>query len=214
MESNSQPSGEAQKLPEKKAWYKKRIKKRWAIGLIIFFFILIVGGSSDEKKKDDVTKEPAPIAQEQSVPVPQESEAVIAYKNLETYDKSGQEWKNIMIPAETSQEDLIKLAKQIHKKDPNGNYHIFNDDAKFQQYKDWDINYGKVKDTDGKVKTIDECLNMEYCRKLIQEGKYAYPYPEEWKSHEIGLINKMLDFDSKQMKWTLSTPMGEKISDL
>lgn len=207
MNQETQPQEQVQNVPMKKAWYKKW----WVITIAVFLVLSAIIGSSEEgKDKTQETSKPA----EQMTAQSQESEPVIAYKSLGTYDKSGQEWKNLMIPAETSQDDLIKLAKQIHKEDPDGNYHIFNDDAKYQQYKDWDINYGKVKDTDGKVKTLNECLDIEYCRKLIQEGKYAYPYPEEWASHEVGLINKMFDSDSKQMKWLLSTPMGEKISDL
>lgn len=142
-------------------------------------------------------------------------ETLVAYRELESYVKSGQTWKNIVVPVGTIEKDLISLAKDIHKKDASGRYHIFDDDAKFQEYKNWDINYGKVKDRDGKAKQIDQCLDIAYCRTLIQQEKYAFPFPEAWgNKHEIAMINEMIDLKTRTVKWQLTSPLGEKISDL
>jgi len=185
-----------------------------AMGFVSALLVMI-GNSMDkvEKKRDAEQKTETP--KQETPPAETVQEKVVAYKELKNYEKSGNTWRSIVIPPKTSQADLIALAKDLHKKDAKSYFHIFDDDAKFQEYMDWDINYGKVKDKDGKVKTIDQCPDTNYCLTLVQQQEYAYPFPEAWSDkHEIAMINEMLDISSGTMKWKLSSPLGLEISIL
>lgn len=187
-------------------WYKRA----WMLPVYIFGTIIVLaiifGDDSSNSKKEAPKEQPNETAQN----IGQATEKkLVEYKELQSYEKSGKTWRNIIIPSGTSQENLISLAKDLHKKDSKNYFHIFDDDAKFQEYMDWDINYGKVKDKDGKIKTIDQCLDIAYCQSLVKQQKYAYPFPEEWgNKHDIAIINEMLG------KWKLSTPLGVEISSL
>lgn len=207
MENQNQAEGQ----PEpKKKWYKRA----WMLPVYIFGTIIvlaiIIGDDSGNSKKESPNEQPKETAKniEQTI-----EKKLVEYRELQNYEKAGKTWKNIVIPSGTSQKDLIALAKELHKKDTKSYFHIFDDDAKFQEYMDWDINYGKVKDKDGKNKTIDQCLDIAYCQKLVQQQKYAYPFPEEWDNkHDIAIINEMLG--SGGLKWKLSTSSGIEISSL
>lgn len=179
--------------------------------------LVVIGNSMDEveKKKNEAVVQPAETPKQETAPIETAQEKIVSYRELKSYEKSGKTWKSIVIPPKTSQADLIALAKDLHKKDAKSYFHIFDDDAKFQEYMDWDINYGKVRDKDGKVKTIDQCSDMNYCQSLVQQQKYAYPFPEAWSDkHEIAMINEMLDISSGMMKWKLSSPLGIEIVGL
>lgn len=180
--------------------------------LIVILIVFIVGifasilvSITNNKKDNDISLDKQPTATV--------IQSKVAYKELASYTKSGKNWRNITIPLKTSNEDLIALAKELHTKDSKSYFHIFDDDAKFQEYMDWDINYGKVKDKDGKIKQIDQCSDVVYCRTLVQQGKYAFPFPEAWgNKHDIAIINEV--FDGGSLKWKLSNPLGTEISSL
>ncbi len=227
-------------LPFFAIWYvwaktnwNKTIKSVITVIILFVFFSIGVENSepikennieteSNKNKQDEqlqTVEKPIETAQESSkdaeISEQPASVKTIAFKELTSYEKSGSTWRNIVISPEASQEDLVMLAKELHTKDPQSYFHIFDDDAEFQEYMDWDINYGKVKDKDGKVKQIDQCLNIAYCRTLIQQGKYAFPFPEAWgNKHEIAIINKMLNTNNMDSKWKLSDPFGVEISNL
>lgn len=138
---------------------------------------------------------------------------VVDYKELESYEKGGKIWKNITVPASASADEIEQMARDIHIKDPKSSYHIFDDDTKFKEFKDWDMNYGKVRDKDGKVKEISECLNVVYCRMLIQQEKYPYPAPRKWmEDHLVVNIQQMMDVNGGGMKWQLIPYFGEGIN--
>lgn len=179
------------------------------IVLAIFFGIpIILGVIAGLTEEDNTNIQPAEQAAKEIIDVP-----TVEYKELKNYVKSGKTWRNIVIPPKTSREDLITLAKVLHSKDSKSYFHIFDDDAKFEEYMNWDINYGKVKDKDGKVKTIDKCSDVAYCQTLIQQEKYAFPFPKAWgDKHDIAIINEM--FSGATPTWKLSTPLGEEISNL
>lgn len=90
------------------------------------------------------------------------------------------------MPVGISREDLIELAKDIHQKDPQSCYHIFDDDAQFEQFKNWDVNYPDP----------------------------AFPFPEEWaEKHHIA--NTQLMAETGGVKWGLYDGLGaEKIAPL
>lgn len=149
-------------------------------------------------------------ASSSSVATPQSD---ISYKELESYQKSGQTWHNIVIATELSSDNLVKLAKQIHRKNPDDSYRIFNDESKLKEFILWDQNYGKVKDKDGKIKDLTECTDFTYCQDLIKQNKYAYPFPEDWsKVHHLGNVQQIMA--SGGMEWQLIDPFGIKLADL
>lgn len=190
---------------------KKNIKILLALVFVLAIMFIAVPNSDDNKKMN--VQEEAII--ENKVPETTEvmQRKLVAYTELKSYEKSGYTWRNITVPLETSNEDLIALAKDLHVKDPVSYFHIFDDASKFQEYMNWDINYGKIRDKDGKIKNIDQCLDILYCRTLVQQGKEAFPFPESWATkHELAIINEMMDTGG--LKWKLSDPFGIEISNL
>ena len=88
----------------------------------------------------------------------------IVRRELESYEKAGSNWRNILIRRNTSQDDLIKLARKLHQEDPTSYFRFLDNDEEFQQYMDWDKNYPDDN----------------------------YPYPKEWtEKHYIAMINQM-----------------------
>lgn len=97
----------------------------------------------------------------------------ITVKVLGTYKKGSQTWTNLLILRKINQEKLIKMARELHKGEPNTHFRFFDDDKQFQQFKDWDINYPNS----------------------------AYPYPQKWvKEHHVANIQKMA-YDANGPKW-------------
>ena len=213
---SEQPQKSTEELKQEELGQANNVHNRKVLWILFFIFfglpitIALFSGDSENKKTSSGNN----VEQTQPVNNSLKTESV-KYEELESYEKSGKTWGNIIIPENTSQEDLITLAKYLHKQYPKNYFHIFDDEAKFEEFMNWDINYGKVIDTDGKTKTIDKCTDITYCRNLIKQEKYAYPLPKEWSdTHEIAIINEIFNSKYKSMKWVLSTPMGTKISDL
>lgn len=111
----------------------------------------------------------------------------IPVKALGTYKKGSQTWTNLLIPKKVSREKLIKMAKELHRAEPNTNFRFFDDGKQFQQFKDWDINYPNS----------------------------AYPYPEKWvKEHHVANLQRMA-YDTTGPKWVLLEGYtAEKIADI
>jgi len=209
----------AEEEPKKKS-YKLIVALLGIVAVVFVVLLVIIGNAMDDAEKNQnatIQKVETPKQAENKEATSSETAQakVVAYKELKSYEKAGKTWKSVAIPPKTSQADVIVLATELHKKDAKSYFHIFDDDAKVQEYIDWDLNYGKVRDRDGEVKTIDQCSDMNYCRTLVQQQKYAYPFPEAWSDkHEIAMINEMLDISSGGMKWKLSSPLGIEIAEL
>lgn len=88
----------------------------------------------------------------------------IVIRELQSYEKAGSDWRNILIRRNTSRDDLIKLARKLHREDPSSYFRFLDNDEEFQQYMNWDKNYPSD----------------------------FYPYPKEWtEKHHIAMINQM-----------------------
>lgn len=203
-------------VPEKTSNKTRNVMFGVVIAVFVFLMIAISISVDDAKKREVTENANVPQALQENNSGQQTAPSVsVKFKELKSYAKSGKTWRNIVIPSGTSQKDLIALAKELHAKDAKSSFHIFDDDAKFQEYMDWDINYGRIKDTDGKIKQIDQCLDVDYCRTLIQQEKYAFPFPEAWdKKHNIGMINQMFDTTSGKLEWKLMDSLGTGLSNL
>ncbi len=59
----------------------------------------------------------------------------VQYRELPSYRSSALTWRNILVPARIGRQELIQLARELHRRDPNGFYHIFNDDSQFEEFK-------------------------------------------------------------------------------
>lgn len=189
-----------------------KVKQWLTIGAVSFIvFVVSVAFSPKPGKSNETKTASLPTATETSFSshtTPKQEEQV-SYKEVKSYKKGNDTWKMIVFTKKPTNDELIKVAKELHSKDKTSNFHLFDSDEKVQEYIDWDINYGKVKDKDGKVKLPTECSNVDYCLNLVKQQQYAYTCPESWvNEHELGLINQMAG------NWQLSTSYGEKISDL
>ncbi len=107
------------------------------------------------------------------------------FKRLGSYNAGGKKWVNVLVQADTTERQLIKLAKRLHKENPNAFFHIFDDDSKIKEYVDWDRNYPNSN----------------------------YPFPEKWVlKHFRGNIRKM--FIRGGLQWQLTDQYGSEISVL
>jgi hypothetical protein len=133
-------------------------------------------------------------------------------RELNTYQAGEITWKIILVSPGTTRDALITLAKATHSKDPFGYYRIF-DDAQLQRFIDWDANYGKVYDVDGKIRDVDTCIDPEYCRSQLRQQDLPYPLPEAWANkHHIASIQRVPT--GRTFTWQLVSGQGEKIADL
>lgn len=193
---------------------KKPIYKKWWFWAIIVFILIGMIGSCSQtatktSKPSDNQKENTATTNNDSQANNSEKNEEISYSEVKSYQKDGNTWKMIVFARKPTNEELIKIAKELHSKDKNSYYHLFDNNEKIQEYIDWDINYGKVKDKNGNIKQPTECNDINYCLDLVKQQEYAYKFPESWANeHELGMINEMMK------NWQLSTPSGEKISDL
>lgn len=106
-----------------------------------------------------------------------DSPEIISFTEFPAYSKDDQEWFNIHINPESTEEQVLELAKDLHRSNPHQYYRIFDssDADSFNEYMLWDINY----------------------------PSNAYPYPEWGDEHYIGTIQEMIDFDTGKWKWVL-----------
>jgi len=85
----------------------------------------------------------------------------IIIKELDQYSDAGVTWRNFLIRKNVDRSDLILLAQELHRVDPNSFFKLVDDDSEFREYIDWEINYPNS----------------------------SYPYPEGWATnHIIGWI--------------------------
>lgn len=152
-----------------------RRRTEWVVMIAgVWISFQVVGCRVSEKQSNT----PPPSASTPQTPVtksPDQSKTASAqnqpetsqvhFTELLTYYSVGKTWKTVMIPANTKKEDPIALAKELHRKDPAGFYHFFDDDRQIKKFVDSDVHYPDPK----------------------------YPSPEAWlRKHHIAMINKML----------------------
>lgn len=158
-----------------------------------------VVNTESEPQKESASSEP-------SIPA-------LSFSEQASYLKDGQIWKMIVFSRKPNNDEIINAAKELHTKQGSTYFHLFDEGSKLEEYKNWDLHYGEVIDKDGVAKRFDVCVDISYCTSLVKAQKYAFPAPEEWmNAHELGMINEMGTENGP--KWRLSTPLGEKISDL
>ncbi len=172
---------------------------------------------SIENKTQVPTETPSPKQTEQSktqTSTPTNTPiTALSYREVKSYQQTGQTWKMIVFSRKPTDDELKNAAREMHSKDKSSYFHLFDSDEKIQEYIDWDLNYGKVRDKDGQVKLPPDCKDISYCMNLVKNQDYAYKAPEDWmKQHELGLINEMGTSNGPQ--WQLSTPLGETITSL
>jgi hypothetical protein len=116
-----------------------------------------------------VTQKPSPLLTNEPIPTeePTPTPKKINYRIAGTWvtDFGGETWKAVVIPKGTSREDVVNLARDIHAKDPETYYEIFDDATELAAYIKWS-------------------------KSDNARGVY---FPEDWvMDHSIGMINKML----------------------
>lgn len=199
-------------------WAKTDWNKRnkWiATGAIIIVFFILAGSSSnsDKSSTNEKKEQPTQSAQQTTETPKTNPTPTISYSEATSYQKSGKTWKLIIFSQKPTDEELKKAAVELHSKDKKSYYSLFDDKEKIEDFKNWDINYGKVRDKDGQAKLATDCVDISYCVDLVSKNQDAYPFPKEWADqHELGMINEM--FSNGSMKWQLSTSLGEKLLDL
>ena len=125
----------------------------------------------------------ASTAAAQPTPVPIAA-ATIDYKELSRWQQDDKTWVAIKITPGMDMPTLTALALQLREKDVTARYHIFDDDAEIQQFKDSDMNYGDDK----------------------------FPYPEAWANkHHIAIINLMF-LGSNKSEWQLVPDADDSVA--
>lgn len=56
------------------------------------------------------------------------------YKTLRSYEASRQTWNNILIPKNLTKDQIIAIARQLHKDHPTSLYNILDDDSQFDEF--------------------------------------------------------------------------------
>lgn len=200
----------------KRDFSRKFVIKVFGSATVLFFILFGIAGSGSTSKVSETTApttETKP-AETNNTASTQEQAQDPTYKEAADWEKSGKKWRAVVFSSRPTNTYLIKVAKELHAKNPNDYYNFFDDDEKLQEFKDWDVNYGKVRDKDGQAKYVTDCNDMSYCIELQKNKQEAYPYPKDWAdAHNIALMNEM--YSDGKMKWQLTSwPNTEKISDI
>lgn len=116
-----------------------------------------ISGASEDGNKTVSEASPSP----QSLPSPTPKE--LSYEALGSYKVGTETWGSIVISSDATKEEVIKLAKELHEKNPNTHFDIFDDKTELKAIEKWHIFGDKVY------------------------------YPEDWYfKHEVGMVNEML----------------------
>lgn len=185
--------------------FKDRTSRKFIgkiFGIATVLFLILFGSTTPAKTTEPATKTESPT-----------TVATVTYREATSWEKSGKTWRAIVFAKKPSNEELIKIAKELHAKNKTDYYNFFDDDAKLEEFKNWDVNYGKVRDRDGQAKLATECSDIPYCVNLQKNGQDAFPYPKEWAdAHELAMMNEM--FSGGAMRWELTSSKFEKLSDI
>lgn len=68
-----------------------------------------------------------------------EAQDTAQYKMLRDYKASGQTWKNILIPKKLTKDQVIAIARNLHKDNPTTSYNILDDDSRFDEFVEGEI---------------------------------------------------------------------------
>lgn len=71
----------------------------------------------------------------------EEQFTTIEYRELMSAFKSGQKWRAVVVKHGTTKEELIALARRLHKEDRASNVRFFDDDAQYDAFRLHDENY-------------------------------------------------------------------------
>lgn len=150
----------------------------------VFIITLLISVFATTSNK--TTSNPS-VSTNTATPKEEPKEPEFTYNEVTSWESAGNKWHAIVFSKRPNNDDLIKIAKELHSRNPNDNYDFFDDDEKLEEYKNWDINYAKVTDST------------------------TYPYPEEWvNQHKIAVMNYM-----NNEGWQLTAgETYEKISDI
>lgn len=111
------------------------------------------------------TPSPPPLRSGTSIPTAIDPESVpVEIRELPSYRKAGQNWRNIVVPPGIERESLIALATELHRQDSESSFRFFDDDEHFNAFQVWDEHYPDPN----------------------------YPSPEEWtERHYLAMLNPM-----------------------
>lgn len=108
---------------------------------------------TDGNKFDYMVEPPAPTPRK------------FVYELEKPYFVDDEKWQTIIVPNDSTIEELTNLAKDIHKNNPEVYYNIFDNKDEFIAYQKW----------------------------AISKNDQSVYFPDKWvKEHSIGMINKML----------------------
>ncbi|MBI4948321.1 hypothetical protein HY844_02080 [Candidatus Berkelbacteria bacterium] len=135
----------------------------------------------------------------------------LSYKIADSWEASNNSWMAVVLSRKPiNNNELIDIAKKLRDKYPKNYFQFFDDDKMVNEYKEWDVNYGKVFDVDGVAKLPTDCKELSYCINKVKNSDAAYPFPEDWdKEHGIAMLNEVFVNGSK--KWQLSLASFETI---
>jgi hypothetical protein len=109
------------------------------------------------------------------------------YKFLQSYSRDGRMLRNVLVQPKLERDKLIQLAKFLHASDRETDFRLFDDEAQFQKFMEWDIN----------------------------RPSKAHPYPKAWADkHYIGDISLKNIPRTQNSGWQLTDPAGNIISTL
>lgn len=160
-------------------WKKKwNIKLRVVLISVFWLFILIIGISSNQsnyepskisiKQVDNPTQQPTPT------PSPQIKH--LSHQDTPVYMIRAEKWQSVVITPGATKDEVLLLAKELHKNNPDIHYNIFDDNKELQAYIKWEIS----------------------------QNDSAVYYPEDWDTqHYVGMINLMLT--TKGMRWQFTS---------
>lgn len=119
-------------------------------------------------------------------------------------EKARFDWKLVLVEGKPTKDQLVNLAKHLHKGDPKSKYEIVNDEKELFAYKKWRDNPTSVRDRDGTIRTTwTDCSDKSFCQQQIKTRKgLPYPFPKEWaEKHHLAEVYP--NFDIKGPRWAI-----------
>jgi hypothetical protein len=109
------------------------------------------------------------------------------YRLLQSYSRDGRMLQNVLIQPKLERDKLVQLAKFLHANDRGADFRLFDDEAQFQKFMDWDVN----------------------------RPSKLHPYPKAWADkHYIGDISRRNIPGRQAAEWQLTDQTGKIISTL
>lgn len=153
-----------------KSWQNKLVII--VIGLFILFTISRVLSPQGQMPISSPTLKPTVTP----TPVSSLTPKKISYEPTKLYYTGDEKWQSVIITPGATKDEVLLLAKELHKNNPDIHYNIFDDNKELQAYIKWETS----------------------------QNDPAVYYPEAWdKQHYIGMINQMLTTEG--MKWQFTS---------